>query len=141
MSAKNAKWRFLAAVGPKVVQDNSASREVPSWIFGSGARGTHRPDSNLDVAVEHGVAPGDPNVLPTVLWKPLMWRSRLQPRELQLDFSHTFLATRPQSKASLSSKLNYERAGRLNAGLRQSERARTGAENNQPRGMQRARSA
>lgn len=44
-----------------------------------------------------------------------VWRSRLQPRELQVDFSHTFLATRPQSKAGLSSKLNYERVASTQA--------------------------
>jgi len=47
-------------------------------IFGSRVRGTHRPDSDLDVAIEHGVLPGDADHFTTGLCERSTWCSELQ---------------------------------------------------------------
>lgn len=48
------------------------------WIFGSRARSDFRPDSDLDIAVQHGPARGDANVLTTALVGPAEWKEELQ---------------------------------------------------------------
>lgn len=56
------------------------------WLFGSRICGDYRHDSDLDVAVEHGVAPGDSDLFTTGLMEPSAWRNQLQPQaRLRLD--------------------------------------------------------
>src|SRR3569833_791953 len=50
------------------------------WIFGSRARGTARPDSDLDIAVEHDSLPGDSNANTTAIGEAENRRHQLQTR-------------------------------------------------------------
>jgi uncharacterized protein len=49
------------------------------WIFGSRSRGDHREDSDLDIAIEHGILPEDASWESTAFCGPKEWRSELQP--------------------------------------------------------------
>lgn len=56
------------------------------WIFGSRARGTETPESDLDIAIEHGILPGDTDVFTTAIGESENWRRALQARvSLKLD--------------------------------------------------------
>jgi predicted nucleotidyltransferase len=63
-----ADW---AARNPKV-------RRV--WVFGSRARGTHRPDSDIDIAVELEPVADSEETLLVWLANSEQWRSQLQDR-------------------------------------------------------------
>lgn len=83
------------------------------WVFGSRVRGTERPDSDLDVAVEHGALPGDSGPFTTWISEAERWRKVLNaslsvPLDLQSYIrgeSHTI-----QAGLDESSVLVYERA-------------------------------
>ena len=47
------------------------------WVFGSRVRGTERPDSDLDVAVEHDALAGDSDASTTWIYKAQDWRDEL----------------------------------------------------------------
>lgn len=82
------------------------------WIFGSRARGTNRPDSDLDVAVQHGLKRGDSNLFTTGLSEPSAWRAELQPKaRLTLDIQSYIPGDTPTVEAGLneSSRLIYEK--------------------------------
>jgi predicted nucleotidyltransferase len=82
-------------------------------IFGSRARGTNRPDSDLDVAIEHGVLPGDSNHFTTGLCGPSEWRDELQPLAwCTLDVQSYRPGDTPTVEAGIkeSSVVIYERA-------------------------------
>jgi predicted nucleotidyltransferase len=56
------------------------------WLFGSRVRGDHTPESDLDVAIEHGVAPGDANAFTTAISERHKWIEDLQPQTVhELD--------------------------------------------------------
>jgi predicted nucleotidyltransferase len=56
------------------------------WLFGSRVRGSNDPDSDLDVAIEHGVAKGDSNAFTTALSERDKWIEELQSQtKLELD--------------------------------------------------------
>ena len=83
------------------------------WIFGSRARGDSRPDSDLDVAVEHGVMPGDGDHFTTGLCAPSEWSAELQPEaKLKLDIWSYRPGDTPTIEAGLreASQIIYERA-------------------------------
>ena len=82
------------------------------WIFGSRVRGTHEVDSDLDVAVQHGISPGDSSLFTTSLCAPSEWQQHLQPSaRLKLDLQSYIPNETPTVEAGLrkSSKLIYER--------------------------------
>lgn len=82
-------------------------------IFGSRVRGTNRPDSDLDVAIEHGVLPGDGDHFTTGLCAPSDWREELQPLvRCKLDVQSFRSGDTPTVEAGIneSSKVIYERA-------------------------------
>ena len=57
-----------------------------AWIFGSRAMGDSRPDSDLDLAIQHGAMRGDSNAFTTSIAEAKNWRAELQPRiSLELD--------------------------------------------------------
>jgi hypothetical protein len=83
------------------------------WIFGSRARGTHRPDSDLDLAVEHDASPGDSNSFTTWICEADVWRSEFGPElSAPLDLQSYIAGKSPTIQAGLdeSSLLVYERA-------------------------------
>jgi predicted nucleotidyltransferase len=51
-----------------------------AWLFGSRVLGTHRADSDLDVAIEHDKLPGDGSALTTWICEAKSWRAQLAPR-------------------------------------------------------------
>lgn len=82
------------------------------WFFGSRVRGDHRPDSDLDVAVEHQAGPGDASVLATAIAGPEEWLSELQPQvEVRLDLQSYLGDDTPTIREALrvSSVLVFER--------------------------------
>jgi predicted nucleotidyltransferase len=52
---------------------------VRLWLYGSRARGDHRDDSDLDIAVENLTAPTDTDPLTTAVFELEGWRRELQP--------------------------------------------------------------
>ena len=56
------------------------------WIFGSRVRGNHQSNSDLDVAVQHGIKSGDTDAITTEIFERQNWIDELQPiTRLQLD--------------------------------------------------------
>lgn len=59
---------------------------IRAWIFGSRARTDFRPDSDLDLAIEHGIMPGDTDEHTTSIGEIKTWTEELQPNiSLSLD--------------------------------------------------------
>lgn len=82
------------------------------WVFGSRALGVHKPESDLDIAVEHDVLPGDSDVLTTGFCEPANWREQLQPLlHLRLDIQSYILGDSKIVESGLrkSSRLIYEK--------------------------------
>jgi predicted nucleotidyltransferase len=85
-------------------------------IFGSRARGTHRPDSDLDIAVEHGVLPGDGDHFTTGLFGHAEWQSELQPLcrcQLQVESYRPGETPTVETGIMESSRVIYDRAVHL----------------------------
>lgn len=83
------------------------------WVFGSRARGTERPDSDIDVAVEHDAMPGDSDAFTTAIYEADAWRDELAPHlsaPLDLESYIPGLTTTIQAGLDESSVLVYERA-------------------------------
>lgn len=83
------------------------------WIFGSRVRGTNRPDSDLDVAMEHGVMPGDSDHFTTGLMGPSEWKAELQSNtRCKLDVQSYRSGDTPAVEAGIkeSSRVIYEKA-------------------------------
>ena len=67
-----------------------------AWVFGSRVRGSERPDSDLDAAIEHASMPGDSGPFATWIGKAQIWRDELVPlRAYRSIFSHIFPARVP----------------------------------------------
>lgn len=84
------------------------------WIFGSRARGDHRPDSDLDIAIEHEALPGDNNAIVTGFDQKL-WQDELQERTTLPVHVHSYIPgvyTRIGAALERSSRLIYLRAAR-----------------------------
>lgn len=82
------------------------------WIFGSRVRGTHCPDSDLDVAVEHDVLPGDENAFTTGFFERRNWEADLQTRtrlKIHLEPYIPGVHKRVGKGIKRSSRLIYER--------------------------------
>jgi predicted nucleotidyltransferase len=82
------------------------------WLFGSRVRGTETPDSDLDIAVEHGALPGDSDAFTTALCEMKKWRSQLQPIvSMTIDLQSYVPGGTPTIEAGLkeSSILLYEK--------------------------------
>src|SRR3569623_2040407 len=82
------------------------------WIFGSRARGTARPNSDLDIAVEHDSLRGDSNAFTTVIGEAENWRHIQTRVGLTVDlesYSRHHSNHRGSSKRVLSP--DYERSG------------------------------
>lgn len=84
------------------------------FIYGSRVRGTQRPDSDLDVALEFDRGTYDGNCLATWICKAKSWRAELQPKlpwTLHLEW-HDPSGGTPHVAQGLeeSSMLVYERA-------------------------------
>jgi uncharacterized protein len=78
-------------------------------------RGTERPDSDLDVAVEHDAMPGDSDAFTTAIGEADNWRNELGPCvSAPLDLQSYIPGLTPTIQAGLdkSSLLVYERAAR-----------------------------
>lgn len=72
---------------------------------------SHSPESDLDIAVEHGVLPGDSDLFTTGLCEPANWRKQLQPLlRLRLDMQSYIPGESEIVEAGLreSSRLIYE---------------------------------
>ena len=83
------------------------------WVFGSRVRGTERPDSDIDVAIEHGSMPGDSSPFATWIGEAQTWRDELSPLlSATLDLQSYIPGESPTTQAGLdeSSYLVYERA-------------------------------
>jgi predicted nucleotidyltransferase len=73
---------------PELESDARAIREWAAatpvvrraWLFGSRVRGSHRPDSDLDVAIEHDRLSGDASTLATWIGEAGSWRAELAPQ-------------------------------------------------------------
>ena len=72
------------------------------WVIGSRARGDHRPDSDLDVAIEiEPIRPGDATALASFAYRHQEWMQEIQPHLLHRlhlchynpDFAETFETT------------------------------------------------
>jgi predicted nucleotidyltransferase len=82
------------------------------WVFGSRARGQERPDSDIDVAVEHDALPGDADAFTTAMFELDTWRKELAPRlSAPLDLQSYIPGITPTIQAGLdeSSVLVYDR--------------------------------
>lgn len=83
------------------------------WVFGSRVRGTERPESDLDIAVEHDAMPGDSDAFTTAISEAENWRMELAPRlSVKLDLQSYIpgLTSTIQAGLDESSLLVYERA-------------------------------
>lgn len=81
------------------------------WLFGSRVRGNERQDSDLDIAIEHGVKHGDTSAFTTAIGEMGNWRSQLQPQvSLKIDLQSYTPGETPTIDAGLneSSILIYE---------------------------------
>jgi predicted nucleotidyltransferase len=86
---------------------------VRVWIFGSRVRGTNRPDSDLDVAIEHDMMPGDTDHFTTALGERSGWVAALQPNaRCKLDVWSYRPGETPivESGVKAGARLIYERA-------------------------------
>ena len=82
-------------------------------IFGSRARGTHQPDSDLDIAMEHGVLPGDGDHFTTGLFGHSEWQAELQPHclcRLQVESYRPGETPTVEAGIKESSRVIYDRA-------------------------------
>lgn len=82
------------------------------WVFGSRVRGAGRPDSDLDVAVEHDALPIDSSVSATWINEAPIWRGELGPMLSVPLHLHPYIpGESPAIQAGLSesSFLAYER--------------------------------
>lgn len=84
------------------------------WLFGSRVKGTHRPDSDLDVAVEIDAVGNDETPFDTWVGEAAGWKSQLQLRitaALDLQWFDPDGST-PKIQAALgdAASLIYERA-------------------------------
>lgn len=82
------------------------------WLFGSRVRGTERPDSDLDIAVEHDSLPGDSDAFTTAISEVGNWRAQLQPQvSLTIDLQSYIPGITPTIEAGLndSSQLVYQK--------------------------------
>ncbi|MCK9419819.1 MAG: nucleotidyltransferase domain-containing protein [Nitrospirae bacterium] len=82
------------------------------WLFGSRIRGNERPDSDLDIAVEHDCLPGDSDAFTTAIFEKNNWHLQLQPLvSLIIDLQSYISGMTPIVEAGLndSSMLIYER--------------------------------
>ena len=50
------------------------------WLYGSRIKGNNKPDSDLDVAVEHGKIPGDDTLKTTSIGERKFWQIEIQER-------------------------------------------------------------
>ena len=83
------------------------------WVFGSRARGAERPDSDIDVAVEHDAMPGDSDAFTTAICEAETWHNELAPHlsaPLDLESYISGITTTVQAGLDASSVLVYERA-------------------------------
>jgi predicted nucleotidyltransferase len=83
------------------------------WVFGRRARGTERPDSDIDVAVEHDAMPGDSDAFTTAICEAEAWRRELAPHlsaPLDLESYIPGITTTVQAGLNESSVLVYESA-------------------------------
>lgn len=95
-------------------------------IFGSRVRGTERADSDLDVAVEHGVMLGDGDHTTTGLFGHSEWQSELQPLcRCQLQVESYRPGETPTVEAGIkeSSRLILDRATQMDNARRMYDEA------------------
>lgn len=85
---------------------------IRAWVFGSRVKGTNRKDSDLDVAIEHGVMKGDSNAFTTAIAEKDKWKKQLEAMiSLTLDLQ-SYLpgkTIRIESAISDASVLIYEK--------------------------------
>lgn len=82
------------------------------WLFGSRVRGTEKPDSDLDIAVEHDSLPGDSDAFTTAISEVDNWHAQLQPYvSFTIDLQSYIPGITPTIEAGLndSSQLIYEK--------------------------------
>src|SRR3569623_35380 len=72
------------------------------WIFGSRARGTARPSSDLDIAVEHDTLRGDSNAFTTVIGEAENWRHIQTRVGLTVDLESYLLGITQTIEAALN---------------------------------------
>ena len=84
------------------------------WLFGSRVKGTHRPDSDLDVAIEIDAHGNDETPFDSWIGEAATWKAQLQPRvgvALDLEWFDPHGSTpRVQTALAESAILIYERA-------------------------------
>lgn len=83
------------------------------WLFGSRIKGTERHDSDLDIAVEHGVLHGDHNAFTTAIGEIDNWQTQLQSKvSFTVDLQSYIPGITPTIEAALneSSQLIYQKS-------------------------------
>ncbi len=84
------------------------------WLLGSRVSGRERPDSDLDIAVEHDAQATDSDPFTTAICEMENWRAQLQAHiSLTIDLQSYIPGKTPTVEAGLkkSSRLIYERHG------------------------------
>jgi predicted nucleotidyltransferase len=102
-----------------VIQEWAAKNPlvVKMWLFGSFARDEQHADSDLDIAVEHLVAPSDDTLETTALASVPDWCDELQPNlRLPLQLESTHEAVIVEDGLKCSSRLIYERTSSSQGG-------------------------
>ncbi len=79
LSQASHTWSDDLAHNIDVIRAWAASVDIVErvWLFGSRIRNLHTPEGDLDVAVEHGVKPGDSDHFTTGLCERERWADEL----------------------------------------------------------------
>jgi predicted nucleotidyltransferase len=98
----------------QVIAEWAAGEDIVQrvWFYGSRFRGTHRSDSDIDIAVEHGKRPGDSNEFTTAISESSQWEDAINRKTyLKVDVQSYRTGDCPTVGAGLEAgcRIIYER--------------------------------